>query len=75
MTDQIIQQCLNVLKQDNIKQEINQILNPVITTIFKLINPYLYIIISSLLFIFILLLTILILLLLILKHNYKILTD
>lgn len=75
MTDQLIQQCLSVLKQDNIKQEINQILNPVIVTIFGLINPYLYIIITSLLLIFILLVTILILLILIIKHNYKILID
>jgi hypothetical protein len=66
----IIQQCLEILKKENIRRELKTICNPAIEFILLQIRPYIYIIISLIFLIFIMILAILILLFLILR-NYK----
>ena len=73
MKDTIVQQCLDILKRDDIKNEFKMLLKPVIDFILYEINPYIYITVSLVFLIFIMILAILIILL-ILLHNKQILT-
>jgi len=66
----IIQQCLEILKKENIRHELKMICKPMIEFILLQIRPYIYMIISLIFLIFIMILAILILLFLILR-NYK----
>lgn len=59
-----VQQCLNLLKREDIKNEFKQLLKPVIDLIIYEINPYIYIIVSLVFLIFIMILAILIILIL-----------
>ena len=59
----IVEQCLDILKRDDIKQEIRKISTNIISIVLYEINPYIYIIIIVVLLLFILNLAILILLL------------
>ena len=63
MKDSLVQQCLDILKRDDIKNEFKMLLKPIIDFILYEINPYIYIIIMFGLLLFILNLAILILLL------------
>ncbi len=64
MKDTIVQQCLDLLKREDIKNEFKKLLKPVIDVIMYEMNPYIYIIVSLVFLIFIMILAILILLIL-----------
>jgi hypothetical protein len=69
MTETLVQQCVNFLKREDIKNEIKKLLQPFIYFILNEINPYIYIIISILSVMFLMLLTIIILLINILRKK------
>ena len=69
MKEPIIQQCLDILKREDIKSELKTFFNPVIDMIFDIINPYIYITIFLVFLIFIMILAILILLILVLRNK------
>ena len=53
MKDSIVQQCLDILKKEEVKNEIKMLLKPVINFIFHEINPYIYVIIIVVFLLFI----------------------
>jgi len=69
MTNSFIKQCLDVLKTDDVKQEIKALVSPLCDAILYDIYPYIYGILFLVCLIFILILTILILLILILQNK------
>jgi hypothetical protein len=69
MKESFAQQCLDILKRDDVKNEFKILLNPVIDFIFYEINPYIYITISLVFIIFIMILANLILLILFVRNN------
>lgn len=69
MKDSFVQQCLNILKRDDIKNEFKMLLKPVIDFILYEINPYIYIIMSLVFLIFIMILAILIILILLICNK------
>ena len=69
MKDSLVQQCLVILKREDIKTELKSLCAPVIDLIFYEINPYIYIIIGIIFLIFVMILAILILLILILRNK------
>jgi hypothetical protein len=69
MKEPIIQQCLDILKREDIKGELKSFCGPVIDQIFNIINPYIYITIFLVFLIFIMILAILILLILVLRNK------
>lgn len=48
--DTFIKQCVNLLKRDDVKQELNTLITPILEVILVRLNPYIYI---SLLFVII----------------------
>jgi len=69
MKDTLVQQCLEILKRNDIKNELKCLFMPVIDLIFQELNPYINIVIGIILLIFVLILAILILLILILRNK------
>jgi hypothetical protein len=69
MKDGFVQQCLEILKRDDIKRELKGLYSPIIDIILFQLNPYIYFSISVIVFIFIMVLAILILLILILRNK------
>ena len=69
MKDSLIKQCLDILKTDDVKNEIKTLFSPVTDLILYEIYPYIYIIIFLVFLIFILILAILILLILLLRDK------
>ncbi len=69
MKDSLIKQCLDILKTDDVKNEIKCLFSPVTDLILYEIYPYIYIIIFLTFLIFILILAILILLILLLRDK------
>ena len=69
MTDSIVHHCLDILKRDDVKNELKVICKPVIDFIFYEINPYIYITVALIFMIFVMILAILILLILILRNK------
>jgi hypothetical protein len=69
MKDSFVQQCLDILKRDDIKNEFKMLLKPVIDFILYEINPYIYIIVTLVFFIFVMILAILIILVLIIRNK------
>jgi hypothetical protein len=69
MKDSFVQQCLNILKRDDIKNEFKMLLKPVIDFILYEINPYLYITMTLVFLIFIMILAILIILILLICNK------
>jgi hypothetical protein len=65
----IIKQCLDILKRDDVKQEIKSLMTPIIDIILCEVYPYLYLIILLVVLIFVLILVILILLVLLLRNK------
>ena len=53
MRDSFVQQCLNILKRDDIKNEFKMLLKPIIDFILYEINPYIYITMTLVFLIFI----------------------
>lgn len=73
MKDSLVNQCLDILKRDDIKSEFKMLLKPVIDFILYEINPYIYITVALVFLIFIMILAILFILILLLR-NKQILT-
>jgi hypothetical protein len=69
MKDSLVQQCLDILKREDIKHELKCLCMPVIDRLFYEINPYIYIVIGIIFLIFIMILAILILLILVLRNK------
>jgi len=69
MKDSFVQQCLDILKREDIKNEFKKLLKPVIDFILYEINPYIYIIMTLVFLIFIMILAILIMLILIIRNK------
>lgn len=69
MKESFVQQCLDILKREDIKNEFKMLLKPVIDFILYEINPYIYIIMSFVFFIFVMILAILILLILMIRNK------
>ena len=69
MKDSLVQQCLDILKRDDVKNECIILLKPIIDFILYKINPYIYIILSLVFIIFIMILAILIILILLLRNK------
>ena len=72
MNHKFLNQCLEMLKSKDVKNEIKIILSPLTDLIIYEIYPYIYIIILLVFFIFILILIVLIILLFLLRNNYYI---
>ena len=69
MKNSLVQQCLDILKRDDIKNEFKSILKPIIDFILYEINPYIYITVTLVFMIFIMILAILIILILLLRNK------
>ena len=69
MKESIVQQCLDILKRDDVKNEFKLLLKPVIDFILYEINPYIYITVTLVFMIFIMILAILLLLIYILRNK------
>jgi hypothetical protein len=41
--DTIIQQCVNILKREDVKHELNLLITPIMEVILERLNPYIYI--------------------------------
>ena len=74
MKDSIINQCLDILKTDDVRNEIKVIFSPVTDLIMYEIYPYIYVIITLVFLIFILILAILCLLILIMRNKKMVFT-
>jgi len=75
MKDTIVQQCLDILKRDDVKSEIKIVLRPLTEFILYEINPYIYITILLVFLIFIMILAILMILILLLRNKPIIIGD
>jgi hypothetical protein len=71
MKDTFVQQCLDILKRDDVKNEIKVVLRPLTDFIFTQINPYIYITVILVFFIFVMILAILVILILLLRSKPK----
>ena len=69
MKDSLVQQCLDILKRDDIKNEFKMLLKPVIDFILYEINPYIYITVALVFLIFIMILAILVILIMLLRNK------
>ena len=69
MKDSLVQQCLDILKRDDIKNEFKMLLKPVIDFILYEINPYIYITVSLVFLIFIMILARLVILIMLLRNR------
>jgi hypothetical protein len=69
MKETFVQQCLDILKRDDIKNEFKMLLKPLIDFILYEINPYIYITIALVFLIFIMILAILIILIILLRNK------
>jgi len=69
MKDSIVQQCLDILKKEEVKNEIKMLLKPVINFIFHEINQYIYAIIIVVFLIFIMNLVIFFILISLLRNK------
>jgi hypothetical protein len=58
----IIQQCIDLLRQDDLKYELKVFLEPIISMFFNILNPYIYVFLTINILMFIMVLTTLILL-------------
>lgn len=70
----LVQQCLDILKRDDIKTEIKSAFKPVIDIVLYQINPYIYLTISLIFLIFIMFLSILIILILLMRNKNNLIT-
>ena len=71
MKESFVQQCLGILKREDIKTEFKMLLKPVIDFILYEINPYIYITVALVFLIFIMILAILIMLILIIRNKQQ----
>jgi hypothetical protein len=69
MKEPFIQQCLNLLKREDIKYQLRTLFSPIMEVILMELSPYIYTIITLVFIIFIMILAILILFILILRNK------
>jgi len=69
MKDSLVQQCLDVLKREDIKPECKTLFKPVLEFVLYEINPYIYITVTLVFLIFIMILAILIILIFLLRNK------
>jgi hypothetical protein len=69
MKESFVQQCLDILKRDDVKNEFKTMLKPLIDFILYEINPYIYITVTLVFLIFIMILAILIILIILLRNK------
>lgn len=69
MKESIVQQCLDILKREDVKHEFKILLKPVIDFILYEINPYIYMTVLLVFMIFIMILAILLTLIYILRSK------
>ncbi len=69
MKDSIAQQCLEILKREDVKTEIKRLFKPILDFILYEINPYIYITVTLVFLIFIMILAILFILILLLRNK------
>lgn len=69
MRESLVNQCLDILKREDIKHEFKQLLRPIIDFILYEINPYIYITLALFVLIFIMILAILIILIILLRNK------
>ena len=69
MKDTLVQQCLEILKRDDVKNEIKIVLRPLTEFILFEINPYIYITVILVFLIFVMILAILMILILLLRNK------
>ena len=69
MKDSLIKQCLDILKTDDVRNEIKFLFSPVTDLILYEIYPYIYVIILLVFLIFILILAILVILITLLRNK------
>ena len=67
--DSLVQQCLDILKRDDVKNEFKTMLKPLIDFILYEINPYIYITVTLVFLIFVMILAILIILIILLRNK------
>ena len=70
MKDSLVQQCLDILKREDIKNEFKMLFKPVIDFILYEINPYIYIIVSLVFLIFVMILAILVILIMFIRNRH-----
>jgi hypothetical protein len=69
MKDSLVQQCLDILKRDDIKNEFKLLFKPVIDFILYEINPYIYLTVALVFMIFVMILAILVILIILLRNK------
>jgi hypothetical protein len=69
MKDSLAKQCLDILKREDVKNEVKILFSPVLDIILTEINPYIYITVTLVFMIFIMILAILIILILLLRNK------
>jgi hypothetical protein len=69
MKDSIAQQCLEILKREDVKTEIKILFKPILDFILYEINPYIYITVTLVFLIFVMILAILFILILLLRNK------
>jgi hypothetical protein len=69
MKDSLVQQCLDILKREDIKTEFKMLLKPIIDFILYEINPYIYITVTLVFLIFIMILAILVILIILMRNK------
>ena len=69
MKDSLVQQCLDILKREDVKNEFKTMFKPLIDFILYEINHYIYITVKLVFMIFIMILAILVILILLLRNK------
>jgi hypothetical protein len=69
MKEPIIQQCLDILKRDDIRSELKSFCSPLFQMTFDFIQPYIYVMLFLIFLIFVMILAILTLLILVLRNK------
>ena len=65
----IIQECIEILKRDDLQYQLKLFFEPIITMIFNLVNPYIYVLLGVTVIIMLLLILILVLVVIIVRDK------
>jgi hypothetical protein len=65
----LVQQCLDILKRDDVKKEFRSFLKPIMDFILYEINPYIYVTVALIFMIFVMILAILVILIILLRNK------
>jgi hypothetical protein len=74
MKDSLVQQCLDILKREDVKKQCKSLFKPLLEFIVYEINPYIYITVILIFLIFVMMLIMLVLLIYLLFRFYPLLT-